>query len=158
MKSRFLSIFVLLLSIFSAPVHAAPVTVNFQGLTGDGQGLLGHAFVPRASIAHMNSFYAGIGVAGPYSRIVSPDAFNTTTGVELAHGANSPGTPFAATTLPEPHGREGLGLAGPLHISINGFTLNTSSTADLSFSGLIENRIYRNGSAAIFEEIAPRCL
>lgn len=97
----------------------------------------------------------GVGVVGPYSRIVSPDAFNTTTGVELAHGANAPGTPFAATTLPGPHGVEGLGLTCPLHISVNGFTLNTASTADLSFSGLIENRIYRNGSAANFEEIAP---
>lgn len=65
MKLRLLSFFALLLAVISAPVHAAPVTVNFQGLTGDGQGLLGHAFVPRASIAHMNSFYAGIGVAGP---------------------------------------------------------------------------------------------
>jgi hypothetical protein len=156
MKLRVIPIVAVILSLwFGGANDARAVTVNFQGLTGDGQGLLGHSFVARTSIAHMSGFYSSVGVAGPYSAIVSPDAFDTTTGNELPLGTNAPGTPFAATTLPGPHGLEGLGLTGPLHISVSGFTLNVGSVVDLSFSGLIENRIYRNGNAAIFEETAP---
>jgi len=156
MKLRFIPFVTVLLSLVLGGANIArAVTVNFQGLTGDGQGLLGHSFVTAGSIAHMSGFYGSVGVAGPYTAIVSPDAFDTTTGNELPLGTNAPGTPFAATTLPGPHGLEGLGLTGPLHISVSDFTLNTGSLVDLSFSGLVENRIYRNGNAAIFEETAP---
>jgi len=160
MKMRVIPFVAILLSLWIGGANVArAVTVNFQGLTGDGQGLLGHSFVPRASIAHMNTFYINRGVAGPYTAIVSPDAFDTATGNELAHGANAPLTPFAASTS-GPHGLEGLGLTGSLHISISGFTLDTSLAAgDLTAPdgdlGTTENRIYRNGSAAIFEETAP---
>jgi hypothetical protein len=57
----------------------------------------------------------------------------TTTGNELPPGSNAHGTPFAASTS-GPHGLEGLGLTGPLHISVSGFTLNVGSVMDLSFS------------------------
>ena len=49
-----------------------------------------------------------------------------------------------------------MGISGALHIGLRGFTLNTSGDAgslvDLSFSGLNESRIYRNGEVKIFEE------
>jgi hypothetical protein len=154
MKLRVIPIIAVLLSLWIGGANdARAVTVNFQGLTGDGQGLLGHSFVTAGSIAHMSGFYSGVSVAGPYTAIVSPDAFNTTTGNELPLGTNA--APFAATTLPGPHGLEGLGLTGPLHISVSGFTLDVNSLVDLSFSGSIENRLYRNGIAAIFEETGP---
>lgn len=152
---RVIPIVAVLLSLLVGGANGArAVTVNFQGLTGDGQGLLGHSFVTAGSIAHMSGFYSSFGVAGPYTAIVSPDAFDTTTGNELALGANAPSMPFAASTS-GPHGLEGLGLTGSLHISVSGFTLDVNSLVDLSFSDSIENRIYRNGIAAIFEETAP---
>lgn len=131
---------------------ARAVIVNFQGLTGDGQGILGHTFVGAGSIAHMSAFYGSHGVAGPYTRLASPDAFDTTTGNEVAFGTT--GAPFAATAL-APHGLEGVGITGPLHIALSGFTLDFNNVADLFFVGEVETRFYRNGSVAIFEETGP---
>ena len=101
----------------------------------------------------MAGFYAGK-TTGPYTRLASPDAFDAATGLEVAAGAS--GSPFAATAA-APHGLAGLGITGPLHISISGFTLDTSlAGGDLFFtSPSDEHRTYRNGTAAIFEEVAP---
>jgi hypothetical protein len=132
---------------------ARAVIVNFQGLTGDGQGILGHTFVSGGSIAHMAAFYGSNGVAGPYTRLVSPDAFDTATGNEVAFG--STGSPFAAKAS-APHGLEGSGITGPLHIALSGFTLDFNNVADLFFtSPTDETRFYRNGSVAILEEVGP---
>jgi hypothetical protein len=115
--------------------------------------LLGHPFVPRISISHMYTFYVNRGASGPYTAIVSPGAFNTTTGNELPPGTNAPSRPFAASTS-GPHELEGLGLTGPMHISVSGFTLNVGSVVDLFFSSLMEKHINRNGNVANFEETA----
>lgn len=132
--------------------HAAPIT--FTGLTGAGQGLLGHAFV-GAGATVLSSFYASHGVAGPYTRLVSPDAFDYVTGAELALGSGVPAHGFAATAA-APLGLEAIGITGSLHLSLAGLTLDYTNAADLFTTGLHqERRIYRNGSAAIFEEAAP---
>ncbi len=143
----------LLITGLSGARDARAVIVNFDGLTTNGQGLLGHTFVAGGSIAHMATFYANNGVAGPYTRVVSPDAFDTATGNEVAFGTT--GEPFAATAA-APHGLEVVGINGPLHIAVSGFTLDFNNVADLFFtSATEETRIYRNGIAAIFEEVAP---
>ncbi len=151
---RFITVFVLLASVWGAPLRdARAVTIDFLGLTGNGQGILGHTFVLAGSIAHMSAFYGSNGVAGPYTRVVSPDAFDTVTGLELPLGSN--GAPFGSTAA-APHGLEGVGITGPLHISVAGFTLDFNNVADLFFtSPTDEVRIYRNGIAAIFEEVSP---
>ena len=49
-----------------------------------------------------------------------------------------------------------MGVNGPLHIGLRGFTLDVSSgTPDISIVGFNESRIYRNGEVKIFEETAP---
>lgn len=152
--SRSLAVFSLVIGAWSVPAHdAGAVTVNFQGLRGDGQGILGHDFVAAGLIPHMTGLYAGK-TTGPYTRLASPDAFDATSGLEVAAGTSGGG--FAATA-PAPHGLAGLGIVGPLHISISGFTLDTSLTGgDLFFtSASDEHRTYRNGLATIFEETAP---
>ena len=151
---RYLAVFALLICAWSVPTQdAGAVTINFQGLRGDGQGILGHAFVSAGAIPHMTAFYAGK-TTGPYTRLASPDAFDAVTGLEVPAGTSGGG--FAATAAP-PHGLEGLGITGPLHISISGFTLDTSlAGGDLFFSSATdEHRTYRNGLATIFEETAP---
>lgn len=134
--------------------NANAVTVLFQGFAGAGQGIIGHNFVAAGSIPHMAGFYGGVGVAGPYTRLASPDAFDQTSGTELPPGTN--GAPFAAST-PASAALAAVGINGSLHIGIAGFTLDTSlASGDLTFSSPTdENRIYRNGSAAIFEQTAP---
>ena len=152
--TRYLAVFALLIGAWSVPAQdASAVTINFQGLRGDGQGILGHAFVAAGDIPHMTGFYAGK-TTGPYTRLASPDAFNAATGLEVAAGTSGGG--FAATA-PAPHGLAGLGIAGPLHISISGFTLDTSLAGGGLFftSATDEHRTYRNGLATIFEETAP---
>lgn len=140
----------LLLAVPSA--HAE--TITFTGLTGAGQGLIGHAFVPRAG-TNWNAEYAALGVAGPYTRLVSPDAFDFTTGGELALGANLPAQPFGATVA-APHGLAAIGFPGPLHLSVAGLTLDYLNLADSFFSDAFhETRFYRNGTGAIFEETGP---
>ena len=93
-----------------------------------------------------------------YTTLTSPDAYDFSTGGELAIGANAPARSFAATA-PASGALASVGINGPLHIGLRGFTLNTSGDAaslvDLSFSGLQESRIYRNGEVKIFGETAP---
>ena len=122
----------------------------------DQTGVIGiHDAVSGSSITHMSSFYASVGIANVYTRLTSPDAYDFSTGGELAIGGNTPARAFAATALPSA-ALAANGISGALHIGLRGFTLNTSgdaaSLADLSFSGLNESRVYRNGEVKIFEE------
>jgi hypothetical protein len=131
---------------------AQAVTVTFTG-SGGGQGVIGHGFVHR-SATPWEAFYAAVGVLGPYTELVSPDAFDFATGNELAIGTNLPGIPFGATA-PAPHGLEPVGIAGPLHVGFAGFTLDVGG-ADLAFlTPTHEHRIYRGGTVKFFEETAP---
>jgi hypothetical protein len=107
-------------------VHAE--TITFEELTGDGQGLIGHAFVARAS-TNWNAEYAALGVAGPYTRLATPDAFDFTTGGELTLCTNLPTQPFGATVA-APHGLAAIGFPGPLHLSVAGLTLDYLNLAD----------------------------
>ena len=148
------------LAILTAALLISPaalaVTVVFTGANGPGgQGVLGSAFVPRGSIAHMNAFYTSVGTTGPYTEVATPDAFDFTTGALLAPGSNPPPTRnFGATSTG--HGLGTFGITGDLHIGLGGFTLDFNNPADLfTTSATSERRIYRNGSAIIVEETAP---
>ena len=135
------------------PRSAQAVTVTFTGDRTAGQGVIGHGFVHR-SATPWDAFYAAVGVLGPYTELVSPDAFDFVTGNELAIGANLPTRPFGGTAA-APHGLEPAGFAGPLHVGFSGFTLNVSG-ADLAFlTPTHEHRIYRGGTVKFFEETAP---
>ncbi len=159
-KSSFLSIvFVTALAVAGQPANAVTVLFTGNGVSGGtGQGIIGHDAVSGGSIAHMSSLYGSVGIANVYTRLTSPDAYDFSTGGELAIGANAPFRSFAATT-PASGVLASSGINGPLHIGLRGFTLNTSGDAqslvDLSFSGLNESRVYRNGEVKIFEETAP---
>lgn len=151
--------FASLLGLMAAVPAANAVPVVFTGVGasgGAGQGIIGNAFVARASIAHMNTFYANNGVAGPYTELSSPDAFDFTNGDFLTPGTNPPpARQFAATAAASPT-LAGFGINGPLHIGISTFTLDFNNTSDLfTTSATSERRIYRNGTAKIFEETAP---
>ena len=121
--------------------------------------MIGHDFVTTASVGAVNpamgSFYTTFGVAGPYTSLVTPDAYNFATGGELAIGANVPARSFGAT-VPASAALASLGINGSLHLGIRGFTLDFGNSADLFQLGpTTERRIYRNGEAKIFEETAP---
>ena len=137
---------------------AGAVTVSFTGNGspgGFGKGIIGHDAVAAGSIAHMSGLYGIISIGSVYTTLTSPDAFDFSTGGELAIGGNLPTRAFAATALPSA-ALASVGISGALHIGLRGFTLNTSGDAgslvDLSFSGLNESRIYRNGEALGFWE------
>ncbi len=143
------------LSLSGAPAGA--VSVLFTGnaaLGGADQGIIGHDAVSAGSIGHMSAFYGSVSIATVYTALATPDSYDFTTGGELAIGANLPGRSFGATA-PGSAALASLGINGDLHLGIRGFSLNVASLADLSFSGLTENRIYRGGEAKIFEETAP---
>lgn len=165
MRCNSLKVFVLSVVVFAAfavagqPAKAVTVLFTGNGASGGtGQGIIGHDAVSGASIAHMSSLYSAVGIANVYTRLSSPDAYDFSTGGELAIGANAPARSFAATASAS-GALASVGINGSLHIGLRGFTLNTSGDAaslvDLSFSGLNESRIYRNGEVAIFEETAP---
>ena len=141
-------------SLFGA-APASAVTVLFSGNAfsgGSGQGIIGHDAVAGSSI---NPFYASIGIASVYTSLTSPDAYDFTTGGELAIGANAPAHSFAAST-PASGALAAIGINGPLHIGLRGFTLDVSlGTPDITFGVLSESRVYRNGEVKIFEETAP---
>lgn len=139
---------------------AGAVTVLFTGNAspgGFGKGIIGHDAVAGSSITHMSGLYGSVGIANVYTRLTSPDAYDFNTGEELAIGGNIPFRAFAASA-PGSAALVSAGINGALQIGLRGFTLNTSgdaaSLADLSFSGLNESRIYRNGEVKIFEETA----
>lgn len=135
--------------------QANAVTVLFSGSPfsgGTGQGIIGHDGVAGSTI---NPFYSSVGIANVYTRLTSPDAYDFATGGELAIGANAPVRSFAAST-PASAALASLGINGPLHIGLRGFTLDVSSgTSDITFGVLSESRVYRNGEVKIFEETAP---
>jgi len=147
-------------ALMSFGQQASAVTVLFTGAGAPGgfsKGIIGHDAVAGSSIAHMSALYGSVGIANVYTRLTSPDAYDFSTGGELAIGANLPARAFAATALPSA-ALASSGINGALHIGLRGFSLNTSgdagSLADLSFSGLNESRVYRNGEVKIFEETA----
>jgi len=132
---------------------AQAVTVTFTGDRNSGRGVIGHGFVDR-SLTPWSSYYAALGVTGPYTELASPDAFDFTTGNELPIGTNAPGTPFGGIAG-APHGLEPVGITGPIHVGFAGFTLDYTGS-DLSFSSAtLEHRIYRGGTVTLFEESAP---
>ncbi len=140
------------------PTGARAATILFTGATGPGgaaQGVIGHDFVSRTSIAHMNAFYASVGSAGPYTALATPDSYDFATGGDLPVGSNVPARQFGATA-PASAALASVGILGSLHLGIRGFTLDYNNVSDLFQSGpTSERRIYRNGEAAIFEEVAP---
>lgn len=141
-------------SLFGA-APASAVTVLFSGNAfsgGSGQGIIGHDGVAGSTI---DPFYGNLGIATVYTRLTSPDAYDFSTGGELAIGANAPARAFAAST-PASGALASIGINGPLHIGLRGFTLDVSSgTPDITFGTLSESRVYRNGEVKIFEETAP---
>lgn len=141
-------------AVFGA-VPAGAVTVLFSGNAfsgGTGQGIIGHDGVAGSAI---NPFYGTVGIANVYTRLTSPDAYDFSTGGELVIGANAPARSFAASAAASA-ALASVGINGPLHIGLRGFTLDVSvGTADITFGTLSENRIYRNGEVRIFEETAP---
>lgn len=155
-NSIFSVLFAAGLIAWGAPASAVTVLFTGNGSPGGfGKGIIGHDAVAGSSIAHMSALYSTVGIANVYTRLTSPDAYDFSTGGELAIGANVPSRAFAATA-PSSAALASSGINGALHIGLRGFTLNTSgdaaSLADLSFSGLNESRVYRNGEVKIFEE------
>jgi hypothetical protein len=149
---------VLAVGLLAWGAPAGAVTVLFTGNAspgGFGKGIIGHDAVAGSAITHMSALYSSVGVANVYTRLTSPDAYDFSTGGELAIGGNTPFRAFGASA-PGSAGLVSAGIIGALHIGLRGFTLNTSgdaaSLADLSFSGLNESRVYRNGEVKIFEE------
>ena len=140
-------------TVFSA-VPAGAVSVLFTGNAssgGTGQGIIGHDGVAGSAI---NPFYGAVGISNVYTRLTSPDAYDFSTGGELAIGANAPARSFAASA-PASAALASIGINGPLHIGLRGFTLDVSSgTGDITFGTLSESRVYRNGEVKIFEETA----
>lgn len=141
-------------SLFGA-APASAVTVLFLGgaFSGNsGAGIIGHDVVAGSSI---DPFYAGAGIANVYTRLTSPDAYDFSTGGELAIGANAPTRSFAASAAASA-ALASVGINGSLHIGLRGFTLDVSpGTPDITFGGVSESRVYRNGEVKIFEETAP---
>ncbi|MFT5488811.1 MAG: hypothetical protein ACI9JL_004441 [Paracoccaceae bacterium] len=159
MRSNQIKSFAVTVALFAAalfgPSPASAVTVLFSGAPfsgNSGAGIIGHDAVAGSSI---DPFYASVGIANVYTRLVSPDAYDFATGGELAIGANAPARSFAASA-PASGALASIGINGPLHIGLRGFSLDvTPGTADITFAGFSENRVYRNGEVKIFEETAP---
>lgn len=153
-RSFFVAATILVASMFG-PAPASAVTVLFSGNVlsgGTGQGIIGHDGVAGSAI---DPFYGALGIANVYTRLTSPDAYDFSTGGELAIGANAPSRPFAASASAS-GALASLGINGPLHIGLRGFTLDVSAgTPDITFETLSESRVYRNGEVKIFEETAP---
>jgi len=158
-NSIFSAVFAVGLMLWGMPANAVTVLFTGNGASGGtAQGIIGHDAVAAGSIAHMSGLYGSISIGSVYTRLTSPDAYDFSTGGELAIGAGAPLRSFAATA-PASAALASTGINGALHIGLRGFTLNTSGDAgslvDLSFSGFNESRIYRNGEVKIFEETAP---
>jgi hypothetical protein len=158
-RVRFVFPLIGLLALTALPAgQALALTVVFTGnaaTAGTGQGVIGHDFVAAGAIPHMAAFYSSHGVAGPYTALTTPDAYDFATGGEVAIGANLPLRQFGLTAPASP-GLAALGINGSLHIGYRGFTLDVGSLVDLSVTGPdTEHRIYRNGEVKIFEETGP---
>ncbi|NBP71974.1 MAG: hypothetical protein EBU57_02000 [Alphaproteobacteria bacterium] len=142
--------------------QASAVTVLFTGnaaVGGTDQGVIGHDFVSAGTVgaanAPMGAFYSTFGVAGPYTSLATPDAYDFVTGGELAIGANAP-TRSLGATAPASAALASVGINGALHLGIRGLTLDFGNAADLFTTGATtERRIYRNGEVKVFEETAP---
>ena len=138
------------------------MTVLFTGNAAAGgtdQGVIGHDFVSAGTVGSVNppmgAFYSRFGVAGPYTSLATPDAYDFVTGGELAIGANAPTRSFGVT-VPASVELSSVGINGALHLGIRGFTLDFGNEADLFTTGATtKSRIYRNGEAKIFEATAP---
>jgi len=152
MMGRFLTALALVMAI-AGPAKA--VTVTFTGLGSANSGVIGHEAVAVGATAPGAAAYGPLGVAHIYAALVSPDAWNTTTGTEVAIGTNAPATGFGGTAA-APHGLEPAGIAGNIHIGFAGLTLDYTNSADLFFSDAFhETRFYRGGTVEILEETSP---
>ena len=144
--------FVLLL-----PATSQALTVQFVGLSANGQGLVAHERDPSELIWNANTNLSilhpgAAAISGVYTALTSIDAFDTGTGFR---------TP-ALTTLPAGaealagHGLDSIGLTATddnaIWMSASDFDLNIGSAVDYNIDGLLETRIYRGGTLSLYED------
>lgn len=154
-----LFLFLVVLGLINS--RAANVTVPFT--PNPGNTLIGHNEIlttnPEMIFDQLGNTIThpfGNLFGGVYRTLTTEDAFDNTTGAELAHGTFP--TLFAATADPG-HIFDLLGVttnnSNRVHLSFTGYTLDMSAPSDYLYNTTtgLEVRTYRNGKIRIFEEV-----